>query len=646
MQCEKHMACIDSSAADDKHCIDYLLFGEHPALPGELMGVVQHGFRSSAEYNSMGLDGAVRLASCINLADQLRIQQQQQLGPNAVAKTGSSNAPGSGLLVGQLLVCKVQLGGALQEAEGQVQLLTKAGERDLRGEDGRVQVAACLDGTPVSQQQYPGMTAVYRTAVAYSGSTVSQQRQVLPQHRVWYVFNPVAVLPEYLITFKYVVTAGQQTDTLSAAAAAANSLNDLAGSNSKQSDPLLRLCAQPLQHWLLMQQQPPSENNNIGALELETLSSSVIPGSNLSADEAVAQQCQAALSAAAAAADNRRLSFSAVTPEALSGFAGGQQLAALTALSLHDCGLTSCWGLLQQLPALTSLVLSFNKLTTLDGLCEPAGQQHTLSQLDVSHNLLSYWQASWLAGCSKLTMLDASYNQLANLAHVDELVRYASLLVEVNLSWNPITQHKAYQLQLLRHLPDLQRLDGKTVAAGGNPNQTKLEDLIRQGAIQWHSDTGPVPKLPAGNTADLHPTQHQIFSLVVESRGLDSLAGVGAAHNLVCASFADNLLGSATGLEGCSQLQQLNLSSNLISELSPLSGLRSLRQLDVSLNHISSLTALMPLTALCQLSVEGNMLTSLAFVTALVNLLELYAANNAVADIKVGSKKRMLLLQN
>jgi hypothetical protein len=95
------------------------------------MHVVQHGFRPCSEYSAQGLDGAMRLANCVNLADQLRMHlaiQQTNTGAGTNSAGSSSSAC---VLEGQLLVCKVHLGGALQEAEGKVQLSAKAGEQQL-----------------------------------------------------------------------------------------------------------------------------------------------------------------------------------------------------------------------------------------------------------------------------------------------------------------------------------------------------------------------------------------------------------------------------------------------------------------------------------------------------------------------------------
>lgn len=94
------------------------------------MRIVQAGFRAPADYSSLGLDEAVRVSSCVNLADQLMLQYNLA---QAQAVAGAKDTPSSGcdhpqVLEGQLLLCKVLLGGVLQEAEGHVQLINRLGK--------------------------------------------------------------------------------------------------------------------------------------------------------------------------------------------------------------------------------------------------------------------------------------------------------------------------------------------------------------------------------------------------------------------------------------------------------------------------------------------------------------------------------------
>jgi Leucine-rich repeat (LRR) protein len=84
--------------------------------------------------------------------------------------------------------------------------------------------------------------------------------------------------------------------------------------------------------------------------------------------------------------------------------------------------------LLGRLPALSSLVLSFNNLTNLDDLLPHGCSVCQLRSLDVCHNQISSWQGRWLAGCCQLAAVDASYNSLSEISHLQQLVRYAGML--------------------------------------------------------------------------------------------------------------------------------------------------------------------------------------------------------------------------
>jgi Leucine-rich repeat (LRR) protein len=96
------------------------------------------------------------------------------------------------------------------------------------------------------------------------------------------------------------------------------------------------------------------------------------------------------------------------------------QLQSLTRLSLQDCGCSSFHGLLSHLPSLQELALPFNKLTSLQGL-DNAAEGNRLLVLDVSHNSISAWDSTWLAGCSALTSLDLACNSITQPADLQTL---------------------------------------------------------------------------------------------------------------------------------------------------------------------------------------------------------------------------------
>jgi Leucine-rich repeat (LRR) protein len=76
--------------------------------------------------------------------------------------------------------------------------------------------------------------------------------------------------------------------------------------------------------------------------------------------------------------------------------------------------------------------------------------------------------------------------------------------------------------------------------------------------------SGPVS---TSHTLGANDWLHQLHSVVLEGRGLRGLAGLAAAHRLVAANLADNLISDLADLAGCTGIQQLNISNNLVSEV-------------------------------------------------------------------------------
>jgi hypothetical protein len=134
--------------------------------------------------------------------------------------------------------------------------------------------------------QYPGLQALYRnvgsaSSHSYCGSAVLSPcgsktgrsgactgGTSNPQPRLWYVFDHVALLPEYVITWQHC------TDAPDAAAAAhAQACSSSSSSNagyidsSGCKDALLWLCAQPISRWLCHTDQQADVDSGSRALQ-------------------------------------------------------------------------------------------------------------------------------------------------------------------------------------------------------------------------------------------------------------------------------------------------------------------------------------------------------------------------------------------
>lgn len=149
-------------------------------------------------------------------------------------------------------------------------------------------------------QQYPGLKAVYRAVGSGSSSssssylrsssngknsrggpsTLNSSRQ---QHRLWYVLDHTAILPEYIVTCTVPGTT-PATVAPQAQACSSNIADCLESSGCK--DALLRVCAQPLSKWLCLGgqqpgQQPGQQDPDAAAQALQARSAEVLAATAL-----------------------------------------------------------------------------------------------------------------------------------------------------------------------------------------------------------------------------------------------------------------------------------------------------------------------------------------------------------------------------
>jgi len=64
---ERLEGMVNVADAGYKRSLEYLFFGEHPHLPGELMRAMEEGFRPAAEYEETYGDAAVPLSNSVAL---------------------------------------------------------------------------------------------------------------------------------------------------------------------------------------------------------------------------------------------------------------------------------------------------------------------------------------------------------------------------------------------------------------------------------------------------------------------------------------------------------------------------------------------------------------------------------------------------
>jgi len=88
-----------------------------------------------------------------------------------------------------------------------------------------------------------------------------------------------------------------------------------------------------------------------------------------------------------------------------------------------------------------------------------------------------------------------------------------------------------------------------------------------------------------------------------------------------------------SGLEYCSNLQQLGLSENSIADISPLASLTNLQALFLWENSITDISPLASLTNLEALQLFGNEIIDISPLASLTNLEWLILGENSIADI-------------
>src|SRR5437879_661642 len=130
-------------------------------------------------------------------------------------------------------------------------------------------------------------------------------------------------------------------------------------------------------------------------------------------------------------------------------------------------------------------------------------------------------------------------------------------------------------------------------------------------------------------------TEQDLLSLTnlnAFGRGVRSLEGLGAAHNLATLDLNFNQLTNLTLPGGLTSLATLSLGGNQLTSLTAPAGLTSLTRLYVDHNQLTSLTLPEGLTNLTTLDLTFNQLTSLTLPADLTSLSTLYLGFNQLTN--------------
>ena len=585
---ERLESMVNVADAGYKRSLEYLFFGEHAQLPGELMRVMEEGFRPAAEYESSYGHAAVPLSNSVALCDLPRLQASlaalspaERVGLHA----GKPDPKLQGALGARLLITKVFLARCAQEK------VAKSGG----------------SAPPLNQAGYDGFSSVYRMA-----GPDGKQRQ-------WFVFDHALVLPEYLVELEYVLKhhAPEREPSPAQLLELGGGLGAPMQSESEAIDlsnltrPLLRFVRQC------------------------KLASTADPYDEL---------CTAALNMPPPLP--QRPKVHRITEELLSGSARGVAPAELTTLNLHGNNIRKI-EFLTGLRSLTTLVLSFNEIHKIEGLDE----LKCLERLELGFNLIKRIEGLGALERLKVLELNNNLiYRLEDVSLLKKWLPQLRELNLRNNAVCEVKSYRAHVVRRLTTLQTLDGVAvGEHEQAGATESiasitpalirahaysRKRFSYSLRPNSIAEAED----PLLRPGELNDeLEPDAawwEQVEELELNHQHLRKLHNLEKLTSLRRASFCNNELTRIEGLERCSLLEELSLEDNRIMKLENVSSLLLLTKLDLGKNKISRIEGLEPLLQLTQLSLEDNEISSLAGLGKLTSLMEIYIGNNRLASLK------------
>lgn len=459
-----------------------------------------------------------------------------------------------------------------------------------------------------------GARVVYHSA--------SAQRRDDPKQCRWVAMDPALVLPEYSIEYEYIWApaasvgggVGRGGATAAAAAAAREADGEAAGRASTIAAELDALAA------VGNPEHAGERAVRLTAAEEVDLRPLVRPLAKF------VTQCKATRDALAASGGEDvasravgvppmlppPLKVPRVTEAALADACGGPNVRDLEYVNLCGCGVRSVEGV-AVCAGLRVLLLAFNEIAKLDGV----GALRKLERLDAGHNALEGLDA--LEGLVRLRALDLSSNRLASVDVVRPLKRWLPSLLSLSLAGNPLCRSKAHRAVVVRRLPMLSELDGRAVrdadrrAAAACASRLSARLLMRSvytgvgDRVFSDADVAGVPEWRGGGASDASEEEgaarvpgalgpedarwDDCEVLDVSRMLLRDVHGLGRLGGVRRASFADNALVSAVGVEAMAMLEDLSLEENRLTSLAGIGQLKFLRKLELGKNKLQSVRA-------------------------------------------------------
>ncbi|TPX32417.1 hypothetical protein SmJEL517_g04464 [Synchytrium microbalum] len=297
----------------------------------------------------------------------------------------------------------------------------------------------------------------------------------------------------------------------------------------------------------------------------------------------------------------------------------------LRSLSISHCAIARIPADLTLLPSLESLDISFNILSSLNGI----------------------------RALSKLTRLDACANKFASIESVVEL-KDCETLMDLDVRFNPVCNLPGLESWLISGISALQCLNNRVVDAEeriirSNPvallstHASPQACLFRPLSIRTISGPGASSRLQAQTTNTLSNSKlnssatlriDTITILELDHVNLVdlSLLPTGLQANLRWLSLRKNGLTNIAKLASFTALEEVCVHGNAIQSIDCLAALPRLSRLEAGCNQIASLDA-SGWKTVSFMGLECNRLKDFKTVATMSSLLELYVANNDVEDL-------------
>ena len=573
--------------------IEYLFYGEHlGGIEGELSHVIEEGFRPSAEYASMGLDGAAKLTNSMSLACHAELKEKL----DCRSFGGFSTRPTS-----QLIIAKVFLGRCTQSTKDNGGRAASSEKEDV-----------------ITRHTVPGYDALFRVKASD------------PKQRLWYIFDTSLVLPEYVVEFEYEV---EPSKLMHPSFLPDNENANILGCNIDDNRPEIYSIGRPLQYFL----------------EKKTSSKKILktPVDNECNDQITeCERYKGILELPPVLSDPPKAYI--MTIEILRRIASpAYELENLTYLNLSANRIRRIENL-NCLPRIKTLILSFNQIMRIEGFENVA---KTLETVDLDHNQIR--KIEGMSGLHNLRSLKLENNLLFRLEDVNVLRKYVPNLTYLSLRNNSICESKSYQSLVLKRLEKLEYFDGVPVSSFAKENiineaascsltlQLIKENAYNHARLVWLRSEQHRYKVSSGDESMKALDELEFWSEVEELeldhkkiRKMENLQKLTCLKRL---SLCDNEITRIEGLEDCNLLEELCLEDNRLQSVDGLGSLRSLKKLDLGRNKIMCVTGFAQTflsSSLTQLSLEDNEITSLGGLSCLKNLLELYIGNNRIAELR------------